>query len=75
LNSDDSEKDRPMAVKAFKFMSEVKSEVSKVVWPTGNATYRMTLMVFVMVAFMAVYLLLVDAVISRVVKLMLNFGN
>lgn len=64
-----------MAVKPMKFMSEVKSEVSKVVWPTGNATYRMTLMVFVMAAFMAVYLLVVDVALSQIVDLVLELGK
>ncbi|MBI1364311.1 MAG: preprotein translocase subunit SecE [Proteobacteria bacterium] len=64
-----------MAVKPFKFMSEVKSEVTKVVWPSASATYRMTSMVFIMVAFMAIYLLVVDTVLSQLVKLVLEMGN
>ncbi len=43
-----------------KFIQEVRSEVSKVVWPTRRETLMTTLMVFLMSALAAVFFFLVD---------------
>ena len=43
-----------------KFIQEVRSEVSKVVWPTRRETLTTTLMVFLMSALAAVFFFLVD---------------
>lgn len=51
-----------------KFMSEVKVEAKKVTWPERNETLQATLMVFVMVIFIAFFLWLVDSGLSWMVQ-------
>jgi len=54
------------------FVRQVRQETSKVVWPTIKETWVTTLMVFVMSAFMAVFFLGVDQVLSYGIKLILG---
>ncbi len=51
-----------------KFMNEVKVEAKKVTWPERKETMQATLMVFVMVIFIALFLWLVDSGLSALVK-------
>jgi preprotein translocase subunit SecE len=46
-----------------KFIQEVRSEVSKVVWPTRREVLMTTLMVFIMAALTAIFFSLVDFLI------------
>ena len=50
-------------VNPFQFMQQVRSEVSKVVWPTRRETALTTGMVFVMVTIVALFFFLVDLLI------------
>lgn len=50
-------------VNPFQFMQQVRSEVSKVVWPTRRETALTTGMVFVMVTLVAIFFFLVDLLI------------
>ena len=52
-----------MAVNPFQFAQQVRSEVSKVVWPTRRETGLTTVMVFIMVFIMATFFFLVDLII------------
>lgn len=54
------------------FVRQVRSEVSKVTWPTRKDTAIATLMVFVMVAFMSLFFLGVDSIISFVISSILG---
>ncbi len=45
------------------FIQQVRSEVSKVVWPTRREVLLTTVMVFIMAALTAVFFALVDLVI------------
>ena len=47
----------------FQFVEQVRSEVSKVVWPTRRETLLTTVMVFIMVAIISAFFFLVDLVI------------
>jgi len=47
----------------FQFMQQVRSEVSKVVWPTRRETMLTTAMVFVMVTIVSIFFFLVDMTI------------
>lgn len=47
-----------------KFVRQVRQETSKVTWPTRKETGVATAMVFVMVALMSVFFLVVDSIIS-----------
>ena len=54
------------------FLQQVRSEISKVVWPTRNETLISTIMVLVMVALASLFFLLADQAISWLVQLMLS---
>ncbi len=51
-----------------KFVSEVKVEAKKVTWPDRRETLQATLMVFVMVIFIALFLWLTDSLLSWLVQ-------
>ena len=55
-----------------KFFKEVKQEVSKIVWPTRKETLITTAMVFVMVLIFSLFFLLVDNIISWLIRLILG---
>lgn len=50
-------------VNPFQFIQQVRSEVSKVVWPTRRETALTTGMVFVMVTIVAIFFFIVDLII------------
>jgi preprotein translocase subunit SecE len=47
----------------FQFLQQVRTEVSKVVWPTRREVLLTTLMVFILSALAAIFFSLVDVVI------------
>jgi len=51
-----------------KFISEVKVEAKKVTWPDRRETMQASLMVFVMVIFIALFLWLTDSLLSWLVQ-------
>jgi len=51
-----------------KFVNEVKVETKKVTWPERKETTQATLMVFLMVIFIALFLWLIDSGLSALVK-------
>ena len=55
----------------FTFMQQVRTEVSKVVWPTRNETLISTAMVLAMVALASFIFLVADQIIGWVVTTML----
>jgi preprotein translocase subunit SecE len=57
------------------FMQHVRSEASKVTWPTRKETMVTTAMVFVMVVLASVFFLLVDQVIGWGVRTILGLGG
>jgi preprotein translocase subunit SecE len=59
----------------FQFIQQVRQEVSKVTWPTRKETTITTIMVFIMVALSAVFFLIVDQIISVLIKMILGLGN
>ena len=64
-----------MAKNLLQFAREVRLEGNKVTWPTRKETVTTTIVVFIMVAFMAVILLFSDWVISSAVEFVLSFGR
>ena len=54
------------------FIKEVKQEGRKIVWPTRKETLITTAMVFVMVIIFSLFFLLVDNVISWLIRLILG---
>lgn len=53
------------------YFTEVKSEVSKVTWPSKKETIRLTTIVVVVSAIVATYLGALDFLFSAVLKLVL----
>lgn len=49
----------------FQFMQQVRSEVSKIVWPTRREVMLTTVMVFILAALTAVFFALVDIAIRE----------
>ena len=56
-----------MVTKAIQFLSEVRSEVKKVTWPTKKEAMGGTAVVLVVVFIMALFLGLVDMVLSKII--------
>ncbi len=59
----------------FEFIQQVRSEVTKVTWPSRKETMITTVMVFIFVFLVAIFFFLVDQVLSYVVKLVLGLGG
>lgn len=64
-----------MAMNPFKFLQEVRSETSKVVWPSRNETMVTTVMVFIMVVITALFFLAIDQVLGFGVGALLDIGR
>ncbi len=58
-----------------RFAREVRQEVSKVTWPTRKETAITTVMVFIFVTIVAIFLFLVDSLIGALVRWVLGFGG
>mgnify|MGYP005752873463 FL=1 len=59
----------------LEFIQQVRSETSKVTWPTRRETLITTVMVFIMVAFAMVFFFLVDLGLSNLVSFVLGLGG
>jgi preprotein translocase subunit SecE len=54
------------------FIRQVRSEMSKVVWPSGKETMTTAIMVVMMTAMLAIFFFAVDAGFSAIVKRLLG---
>lgn len=61
-----------MLNKATEFLANVKAELKKVTWPSRKETYASTLVVILLVLFIAVFLGAVDWSLSNLVKMLLR---
>ncbi len=61
-----------MFQRASQFTSEVREEAKKVTWPTGRETRLTTTFVFVFAVIAALYFLMVDQVIYRLLNLIIG---
>lgn len=59
----------------FAFLQQVRSETSKVTWPSRRETVISTLMVLAMVVFAALFFFGADQLISWLLSLVLSIGN
>ncbi|MCY1705875.1 preprotein translocase subunit SecE [Pannonibacter sp. SL95] len=59
----------------FTFIQQVRSEASKVIWPTRRETAVTTVMVFLMVLIASIFFLVADQLMSWGVSLLLGLGN
>ena len=61
-----------MALSPLKFLQEVRTETSKVTWPTRRETLITTIMVFVLVILSAIFFFVSDQVIRMVITFILG---
>jgi preprotein translocase subunit SecE len=61
-------------VSPFKFLQEVRQEVSKITWPSRRETAITTAIVFIMAAIAGGFFLAVDLIIRAVVTFILGIG-
>ncbi|MGB5093970.1 MAG: preprotein translocase subunit SecE [Parvibaculum sp.] len=59
----------------LEFLQQVRSEATKVTWPTRRETIITTVMVFIMVVFATVFFFLADQVLSYGVSFVLGIGG
>ena len=59
----------------IEFQRQVRQEVSKVTWPSRRETITSTIMVIIMVTFMALFFFLVDQVLSIGVRAILGLSG
>ncbi len=59
---------------APRFFREVRAELRRVTWPTAPDTRRMTLMVFILVSIIGLYLLSIDLLIGWGLSMLLGLG-
>ena len=62
-------------INPFEFIQQVRSEASKVVWPTRRETLVTTGLVLLLVVFASLFFTTVDTVLREVVALVLGFGR
>ena len=58
----------------FKFIQQSRQEASKIVWPTRRETLTTTVMVFVMVSILATFFLIIDSIISFLLRIVLSLS-
>ena len=59
----------------FTFLQQVRTEVSKVTWPTRGETVTTTIMVFIMVAFASLFFFVIDQLLGWGVGALLSLGG
>jgi preprotein translocase subunit SecE len=62
-------------INPFTFLQQVRSEASKIVWPSRRETGVSTVMVIAMAFLAAIMFLVADQVISRVIQLILGLST
>jgi preprotein translocase subunit SecE len=66
--------EKPMA-DPFKYVQEVRQEVSKVTWPTWKEVWITTVMVLIMVTLAAIFFLFADFVFQHLMQSILGLGR
>ncbi|MEI8294918.1 MAG: preprotein translocase subunit SecE [Alphaproteobacteria bacterium] len=61
--------------RAAQFVGEVRTETRKVTWPSRRETLMTTLFVFVFALIAAIYFMLVDNVIYRLIQFVIHLGQ
>ncbi|MCX8997904.1 preprotein translocase subunit SecE [Rhizobiaceae bacterium BDR2-2] len=62
-------------INPFAFLQQVRSETSKVTWPSRRETMISTAMVLFMVVLAALFFFAADQVIGWLIRLVLSVGN
>ena len=66
------EKIKRIFQKVMQFLSEAKTELKKVTWPSPKQTLASTSVVIIIVLIVAIYLGIVDYVLAKLVKYILG---
>ena len=61
--------------KVTKFYKEVKQEARKVTWPGRKEVIVTTIIVFIMVVLISMFLMFADWVIASAIEMILGFGD
>ena len=61
-------------ISPVQFVQQVKREVAKVTWPTRKEVMVSTIMVFILVMIAAAFFLVVDQVLMRIIRFLLQLG-
>lgn len=61
-----------MKITPAQFIREVRQEISKVTWPSRKETMMTTVMVLIMAIIAAIFFLIADAVIFKLINFFLN---
>lgn len=56
------------------YLKQVKSEMSKVTWPSRKETTQSVIAVFIMVTLASIFLFLADQLFAWVISMILNVG-
>ena len=59
----------------LKFVQEVRSETSKVTWPTRNEVAVTTVIVFILATLAAIFFFIADQILSWLVSLLLGLAG
>ena len=62
-------------INPFKYVQQVRNEVSKIVWPTKKETMTTTVMVFIMSAIIALFFFIIDTITSNVLDIILKLAS
>ena len=62
-------------INPFKYVQQVRIEVSKIVWPTRKETMTTTVMVFIMSALIALFFFIIDTITSNVLDIILKLSS
>lgn len=57
------------------YLKNVRGELGKISWPSRRETTVSTVMVFIMAAFMAVFLFVTDQVVAFLIRLILGINS
>ncbi len=58
--------------KSVRFLRDVRAEIGRIAWPSMKETRMMTLMVFILVILIALYLMLIDFTIGSGIQWLLG---
>ncbi len=62
-------------INPFKYVQQVRNEVSKIVWPTRKETMTTTIMVFIMSALIALFFFIIDTITSNILDIILKLSS
>ena len=62
-------------INPFKYVQQVRNEVSKIVWPTRKETMTTTVMVFIMSALVELFFFIIDTITSNILDIILKLSS